>query len=70
MVGEPRLVVVETDVAAVDRRRAVLRVEDERRVDVRERGRLVWLEDVALERAGEEVVVDAEEHVALADSPP
>ena len=49
----------------VDRRRAVLRVEDELRVDVRELRRLVRLEDVAVERAREEVVVDAEEHVAL-----
>ena len=43
----------------------MLGVEDERWVDVRERRRLVRLEDVAVERALEQVVVDAEEHVAL-----
>ncbi len=53
----------------VDRRHAMLRVEPERRVDVLERWRLVRLEHVALERAGEKIAVDAEEHVALAGCP-
>ena len=43
----------------------MLGVEDERGVDVRERRRVVRLEDVAVECALEQVVVDAEEHVAL-----
>ena len=43
----------------------MLGVEDELGVDLRERRRLVRLEDVAVERALEQVVVDAEEHVAL-----
>ena len=43
----------------------MLGVEDERGVDLRERGRLVRLEDVAVERALEQVVVDAEQDVAL-----
>ncbi len=43
----------------------MLRVEDERRIDVRELRRLVRLEDVTLEGTREQVVVDAEEHVAL-----
>ena len=49
----------------VDRRHAVLGVEHERRVDGAERRRRVRLEDVAGERPGEQVVVDAEEDVAL-----
>ena len=43
----------------------MLGVEDELGVDLRERRRLVRLEDVAVERALEQIVVDAEEHVAL-----
>ena len=49
----------------VDRRHAVLGVELERRIDGAERRRRVRLEDVARERALDEVVVDAEEDVAL-----
>ena len=49
----------------VDRRHAVLGVELERRIDGAERRRRVRLEDVARERPLDEVVVDAEEDVAL-----
>ena len=43
----------------------MLRVEDERWVDLGELGRLVRLEDVAREGTCEEVVVDAEQHVSF-----
>ena len=43
----------------------MLGVEHERRIDTRELRRLVRLEDVAVERTLEQVVVDAEQHVSL-----
>ena len=43
----------------------MLRIEDQVLVDIAERRRLVRLEHVACECAREQVVVDAEQHVAL-----
>ncbi len=65
MLDEPGAVVVQADVAAVDRGRSVLGVEKQLGFDALELRRLVRLEHVALERPREQVVVDAEEHVAL-----
>ena len=65
MLTEPRLVVVQAHLAVIDGRDAVLRVEHVLLVDRLERRGLVRVEEVALERAGEEVVVDPEEDVAL-----
>ena len=65
MLREPRAVVVDAHFAVVDRRHSLLRIARVLRVDVRERRRLVRVEEVSREGAREEVVVDAEEDVAL-----
>jgi hypothetical protein len=61
----PAPVEVEAHLTVVDRRHAMLAVELERRIDGAELPRRVGLEDVARERALDEVVVDAEEDVAF-----
>jgi hypothetical protein len=65
VLAEPHLVVVEADLAVVDRCHPVLAVEDEVPRHVRQLGRGVRLEQVMLERARQKIVVDAEEDVAL-----
>ena len=63
VVAEPREVVVHAHVAVVDRRDPVLRVEPEARGNLLDCLRLVGVEQVVVERAREERVVDAEERV-------
>ena len=66
MLVEPRRVVVDAHVAEVDRRRLAVGHE---RAQLGghgvEPGRLVRLEHVVVDDAGQERVVDAEHHVAL-----
>ena len=63
--GEPLLVVVDAHVAVVDRReRGASGRAGTRRAPSASAARRVRLEDARVERAGEERVVDAEEHVA------
>ena len=62
---EPQLVDVEADVAVVDGRQLARRVEPVAPVDGNEALRLVRLEQACSHCAGEEVVVDAEDRVAL-----
>ncbi len=61
--GEPGHVVIEADVAVVDRQGAVLRVQLQRVGHVGQRRRLVGQEDVVIERPLQEGVVHAIEHV-------
>ena len=62
---EPGAVVDEADVAVVDGHEPVARVEVVAPVDVSKTGRRVRLEELAGERPCQQIVVDAEEHVAL-----
>ena len=63
--GEVLAVEVQADVAAVDRRDPVVRIELVLRVDGGESRRLVGLEEVRVVGPTQQVVVDPEEHVAL-----
>ena len=65
MGGEPAFVDIEADVAVVDRGDVVRGIEPVAGVDAVEALRLVGLEKALVEPAGEEVVVDPEEDVAL-----
>src|SRR6266576_5269968 len=63
LVAEPRVVVVEAHVALVDRCHAVL-IVDEHAGPQRDAARRVRIKELRIERACEERVVHAEEHVA------
>src|SRR5262245_47421832 len=63
VVTEPRRVVVETDVAVVNRRDTMLRISDELGRHLVELLRRVRREDARVEGTGEEGVVDAVEHI-------
>ena len=65
MRGEPLPVDVEADVAVVDRRHVMGGIDHVCAVDRGERFRLVRLEQILVEGAREQVVVDPEEDVAL-----